>query len=106
MERSAVAVEGRFTNGIRIYEVDLTDAVDVSAVNALAPTAATLEKRLVLDLDDIVDQLDPRYGRLDNFEAMALGRGPDGTPWLYAASDDNFRADQRTALLVFRIEGL
>jgi len=106
MERAGVAVEGVYTNHVRIYQVSLADAPDVSEVSALSSSTPTLAKRLVLDLDDVIPELDPTYGRLDNFEAMALGRDRSGAPRLYVASDDNFSATQRTALLVFAIEGL
>ena len=104
MERAGVAVDGAYTNHVWIYEVDLEGAKDVSDLDALPDAVPVLDKHLVLDLGEIVPDLDPAYGRLDNFEAMALGTAPDGSPRLYLASDDNFSDDQRTALLVFAIE--
>ena len=41
---------------------------------------------------------------VDNFEGLAVRAGPDGTPLVYIISDDNFRALQRTLLLVFALE--
>lgn len=105
MERAGVAVDGVYSNRIRIYEITLAGASDVSTLEALPPGTPVLDKRLVLDFDQVVGELDPAYGRLDNFEAMALGTGPDGSQRLYVASDDNFSDDQRTALLVFVVEG-
>ena len=104
MERAGVAVDGAYTNHVRFYEVSLAGAIDVSTVDALAADAPVLAKRLVLDLDSIIPDLDPAYARLDNFEAMAFGTAPDGSLRLYVASDDNFSDDQRTALLVFAVE--
>jgi hypothetical protein len=106
MERAGVAVEGVYTNHVRIYQVSLEEAVDVSHLDALSSTTPVLSKHLVLDLDAIIPDLDPIYARLDNFEAMALGSAPDGSPRLFVASDDNFSSDQRTALLAFDIGGL
>ena len=41
---------------------------------------------------------------LDNMEGLAARRGPDGATLVYLISDDNFRALQRTLLLVFALE--
>jgi len=40
---------------------------------------------------------------VDNFEGIAVARGPDGATRLYVISDDNFNARQRTLLLAFDI---
>ncbi len=48
-----------------------------------------------------------RWGRpltIDNFEALATRRGPDGEILIYLLSDDNFRLFQRTLLLMFALE--
>lgn len=41
---------------------------------------------------------------VDNFEALATRRGPDGETLIYLLSDDNFSAFQRTLLLMFALE--
>jgi hypothetical protein len=41
---------------------------------------------------------------IDNMEALAVRRTPDGETLVYIMSDDNFSALQRTVLLVFRLE--
>ena len=41
---------------------------------------------------------------IDNFEALATRRGPDGETLVYLLSDDNFNLLQRTLLLMFALE--
>jgi hypothetical protein len=41
---------------------------------------------------------------VDNFEALATRRGPDGETLVYLLSDDNFSFLQRTLLLMFALE--
>jgi hypothetical protein len=41
---------------------------------------------------------------IDNFEALATRRGPDGEILIYLMSDDNFSFFQRTLLLMFALE--
>lgn len=41
---------------------------------------------------------------IDNFEAVATRRGPDGETLVYLLSDDNFNQLQRTLLLMFALE--
>ena len=41
---------------------------------------------------------------VDNFEALATRRGPDGETLIYLLSDDNFSFLQRTLLLMFALE--
>ena len=94
LERAYVApphVHG--TNTIRIYEATLPSAPET-----------LLAKRLVLDLDDILPQLEPGQQTLDNFEGMSFGpRLPSGERTLLLVSDDNFSAYQRTVFLAFRV---
>ncbi len=41
---------------------------------------------------------------IDNFEALATRRGPDGEILIYLMSDDNFSFFQRTLLLMFALD--
>lgn len=41
---------------------------------------------------------------IDNMEAVAVARAPDGATHLWIASDDNMRRLQRTLLMLFRVE--
>jgi hypothetical protein len=91
---------------IRIYRVSLEGATDVVDVPSLldAPEVRPAGKALVLDLEDIVDRLDPKFPLLDNFEGMCFGpRLPNGGRTLILVSDNNFRDNQRTAFLVFEL---
>lgn len=77
----------RTVNPIRLYFVELTGGM--------------ARKTLLLDLDTIVNRLPPGLSRLDNFEALAFGPIVDGNRTLLVLSDDNFRATQKTSLLMF-----
>jgi hypothetical protein len=98
LERCYVPLaEGQGPNTIRIFEITIPDE---PAPASGAPRA--LEKRLVLDLDEVVSQLDPQT--LDNIEGMTLGPElPSGERSLLLVSDDNFRSEQRTLFLAFRL---
>jgi hypothetical protein len=102
LERAYVPLaEGHGPNTLRIYEVAMPDE----------PTPPggpprQLSKRLVLDLDDIVPKLDPGARLLDNAEGMTIGPDlPSGEASLLLVTDDNFRTEQRTVFLAFRIRG-
>jgi hypothetical protein len=102
LERTALEIDGRFQNRVRIYAVDPDHALDVRGRPRIDLTHA-VDKRLVIDLDAIASRLQPP--RLDNFEAMALGpKLPSGERTLIIASDDNFARDQRTAFVAFALE--
>lgn len=105
LERAAVQVDGAFTNTIRLYEVSLDNAPDIAALDPMPADAVPLDKRLVLDLDTILGELDPSYPTLDNFEAMSFGPPlADGRQSLVLVSDNNFGATQRTAFFAFAID--
>lgn len=42
---------------------------------------------------------------VDNFEGIAIWRGPGGAAYVYLISDDNFNPLQETLLLLFRLDG-
>jgi hypothetical protein len=89
------------TNTIRIFETALPAGSPPPAPAASPPL---LSKRLVLDLDDILAQLEPGKQTLDNFEGMTFGpRLASGERTLLLVTDDNFRAAQRIVFLAFRI---
>ena len=61
-------------------------------------------KTPLLDLSTVTPKLSPALARLENFEALSFGPTlPDGTRTLLVASDDNFRASQKTSFLLFGI---
>jgi hypothetical protein len=103
LERAYVAPEnGPGKNTVRIFETRIPRAAPASTtIEAPSPLLA---KRLVLDLDDILGQLEPGQQTLDNLEGMTFGpRLPSGEQSLLLVSDDNFSSDQRTLFLAFRI---
>jgi hypothetical protein len=108
LERSYVARKEQKdagVNHIRIFRVSLAGATDVSALDSLANASVTpARKTLVLDLSQVTG-LSPELAALENFEAMAFGpRLTDGRLSLVLASDDNFRASQRTSFLLFGVD--
>lgn len=94
---------------VRLYDVDLSSATDVSGLESLESNRdwRPVTKELLVDFDDVVPLLSPEYRRLDNFEAMALGPElRDGRRSFLVVSDDNFSEDQRTVFLLFGLKGL
>ena len=105
LERAAVQVDGAYTNTIRIYEIDLDGATDIRGIDPMPPDAVAVDKRLVLDLDAILTELDPAYPTLDNVEAMSFGPAlQDGRASLVLVSDNNFGPTQRTAFFAFAFD--
>lgn len=58
-------------------------------------------KTLLLETKDLDTPLRSSLPRLDNFEALAFGPIVNGTKTILVGSDDNFRASQKTAFLLF-----
>jgi len=63
--------------------------------------AGDARKKLLLDFNNVQPRLSAALSRLENFEGMAFGPIVDGRPTLLIVSDDNFRATQKTAFLLF-----
>ncbi len=100
VERSAVQnAAGRYSNFIRIYEIDTSGATDVSGFESLVHADfQPVPKRLVLDLATL------GLPKLDNIEGMAWGlKLANGHDSLVLVSDDNFNARQLTQLLAFEV---
>ncbi len=93
-------------NPVRLYEVSLQGADDVSALPSLVGhSPVPVGKRLVLDLADWRARLPPLFATLSNFEGIASGPpGPRGERTIMLVSDDNFRATQTTAFLWIALE--
>lgn len=91
---------GRLGNNIRLYLIDLTEAVDVSHMSGLhkEKNIKPLTKRLLLNMDSL--------GILvDNIEGATFGpRLPNGKQSLIFVADDNFSAQQKNQFLLFEIE--
>jgi hypothetical protein len=92
-------VEG-LGNAVRIYDVSLEGATDVSALESLRGAEfVPARKSLLLDLAETGIPL-------ENYEGMTFGpRLPDGRGTLVLVSDDNFNpAQEATTFLVFAVE--
>lgn len=92
----------------RLYRIDLSDATDVSALEALPatdlpPDVRPVKKSLFLDL------LDPRFGLAgpsipSKVEGLTFGPDlPDGRRTLLVATDNDFLADQPSRIYVFAV---
>ena len=86
-------------NTVRVYEVDLSAATDVSGMEALAEATYTpVSKRLVLDFGTLGLPV------VDNIEGMTWGpKLPNGHRSIVFVSDDNFSSTQVTQLLAFEV---
>ncbi|AFY32948.1 5'/3'-nucleotidase SurE [Calothrix sp. PCC 7507] len=106
LERSFSAGVG---NTIKIYEVTLQGATDISVYDSLSSLSATqlaaiapAQKRLLLNLNDLklpTDTNHPITG-LDNIEGITFGpKLADGRQSIVLVSDNNFGATQFTQIL-------
>jgi len=77
---------------------EASNAIQLFAVTLSGNTA---RKTLLLDLSTLVPKLSPVLAHLENFEGLALGPNVGGWRTLLVVSDDNFRATQKTAFLLF-----
>ncbi|MEO1671424.1 MAG: esterase-like activity of phytase family protein [Cyanobacteria bacterium J06631_2] len=86
--------------GAKIFQVIVGNATDTSNIESMRGDLGQvqpLKKELLLDLADLDIYL-------DNLEGMTLGpRLPDGSRSLLLVSDDNFKDDQISQLLLFRL---
>lgn len=90
---------GMFRFHIRLYEMDVSGATDVQALEALQDARYTpARKRLVLNLGTLP------LSQLDNIEGMAFGpKLANGHDSLVLVSDDNFNDSEVTQLLLFEV---
>ena len=99
LERGTVeAADETYSNNIRLYEIDLTGATDISGIDALVGADYTpVGKRLVAEFDG-------SDFAVDNLETLAFG--PDlanGHRSLVIGSDNNFSDTQITQFLAFEV---
>lgn len=111
LERSfsagAVGTPGNTGNTIKLYEISLQGATDISffeSLNSLSATALAnvrpVQKRLLLNFDDL-----KLPTGTDNIEGISFGpRLPDGRQSLIITSDNNFSATQFTQILALDAE--
>lgn len=99
-------------NTVRIFEVDLAGAADVSASAALPASTPGVAKTLVVDLGALPDVGVGHPGTqanklLDNYESLSIGPAlPDGRRLLFVTSDDNAQSTQVARVLVLAVRGL
>ncbi len=99
-------------NTVRIFEVSLAGASDVSSEASLGDTSKVLPKRLVVDLgllpaDGVTHPGKQDNPLLDNYESLSVGPAlPDGRRLLFVTSDDNESASQVARVLVLAVPGL
>ena len=88
---------------VKLFQLALGSATDISLSDSVKNTSRStvaIPKKLLLDLSSL-------NLPLDNLEGMAIGpRLPDGSRSLLLVSDDNFRQEQVTQFLLFRLKGL
>ncbi|GAQ00045.1 phytase [Leptolyngbya sp. NIES-2104] len=111
LERSfstgAVGTPGNTGNTIKLYEIGLQGATDISfydSLNTLSPALLEqiqpVQKRLLLNFDD----LELATGT-DNIEGISFGpRLPDGRRSLIVTSDNNFSPTQFTQIIALDAE--
>jgi hypothetical protein len=89
MERACLTTKDRqFTaNTVRLFSVELA--------------GSEARKQELFDFKDLQSKLGSVLPRLENFEAMTFGPIVNGMKTLLIASDDNFRATQKTSFLLF-----
>ncbi|MGW3566165.1 caspase, EACC1-associated type [Streptomyces sp. NPDC000941] len=106
-------------NGVRVYEVDLRGAANLTDTEPLAKDDSDrmAHKTLLVDLadcppGDVRTDDDQQNPLLDNVEGMALGpaipaggkaRVPQGSRALYLISDNNSRSEQTTRLYALAV---
>ena len=110
MERGYAEEEGesgRRRNTIRIFQMSIDGATDISTMDSLRGQGNIRAARKTLLLDfSTIRGLSPELAALDNFEGMAFGPPlSDGSRTLIVVSDDNFSRRQRTGFMVFKVVG-
>jgi len=101
-----ISLERAFTGlgySIRLYEVSLANADDISSIDSLRQvdlsSVKPVKKRLLLDLKTL------KNIALDNIEGLTLGPElTDGQRSLILVSDNNFQPAQRTQFLALTIQ--
>ena len=79
-------------NNVKIYDVDISNATDVSGIDSLADSDFTpASKKLLFDFEEIRDQLTD--GVVDNIEGITFGPDfPNGNKSVVLVADNNFSA--------------
>ncbi len=101
IERGGIETPEAFNNYIKVYEVDISGATDVSDLASLSERSFTAaSKTLVLDLN--TTDVTP----IDNVEGIAWGpEFANGNRSLVLVSDNNFSDTQVNQFIVLEVEG-
>jgi hypothetical protein len=100
IERAGVPDEnGIFKNYIRLYEIDINGASDISNINSLKENKfKPVKKRLILDLNEV------GLSKVDNIEGISWGpKLENGNDSIVLVSDNNFNSTQVTQFLAFEV---
>ncbi|MGM0876183.1 MAG: esterase-like activity of phytase family protein [Bacillota bacterium] len=100
IERAGVQGEdGSFKNYIRLYEIDINGASNISNIESLQESKfKPVKKRLILDLNTL------GLSKLDNIEGISWGpKLENGNNSLVLVSDNNFNSSQVTQFLAFEV---
>jgi hypothetical protein len=90
---------------VQIFETNLKTGVDYKGVFSLVDEEKTngvkvVEKKLLLNLNDILPYFPPALAKVDNIEGMSLGpKLANGNRTLVLVSDDNFSQDQVSQII-------
>lgn len=88
-------------NTVKLYEIDLAGATDVSGIASIADLTgiAPVSKRLVFDFSTVLAP-----AQLDNLEGMTFGPNlADGSRSLVLVSDDNFNSTVGTQFFAMKV---
>lgn len=99
LERSYTAGYTDGGNSVVLYEIDVSQATDISTIPALANAEYTpVKKKLLLDFGSLKLKL------LDNIEGITWGKPlSNGNRSLVVVSDNNFSSTQITQFIVFEV---
>lgn len=105
MERSFVRETRK--NEIKLFltkiDTNSTNLIDSNSIDL--ETIIPLEKKLLLNLDDVLPEMNPNYRLLDNIEGLCFGPVlSNGNSSLILVSDNNFNTFQRTLFMAFEFK--
>ncbi len=105
LERSMQIEPNQFSYVCKIFEAQIGEASDISAVESLKDKNLgqykPIAKKLVLDFETLKEKLG---GTIENFEGLAFGPEVNKKKTLIVISDDNFKKSERTQVLLFSVE--
>jgi len=104
MERSYLPLAKKSVVKIFLTTIK-SDSTDISAMDSIKDKKIVpLEKKLLLNLDEIKDKLSANFQEIDNIEGMCLGpKLLNGNQSIVLVSDNNFSKTQRTQFIVLEM---